>query len=66
MSDEDLPERIRMNADAVRIALGPDATARIARAIAPTLARFAREKLVMPMEVEPSTFVVMQRRESST
>ena len=58
-----LPERIRLNAEAVRIALTADALARVARAVTPTLARLEAEKLAMPMEIEPSTFAVMQREE---
>ena len=63
MPEDALIQRIRLNAEAVRIALSEDAPARIARAVTPTLARLAEEKLAMPMEVEPSTFAVVQRRE---
>jgi hypothetical protein len=62
MSD-DLPERIRLNAKAARITLAPEAPARIARAITPMLARLEAENLAIPMEVEPSTFTAVQRRE---
>ena len=58
-----LPERIRLNAEAARIALTADAPARIARAVTPTLARLEAEKPAIPMEVEPSTFAVLQRKE---
>jgi hypothetical protein len=63
MTEDDLPERIRLNAEAARIALNADSPHRIARAITPTLARLAQEKLAIPMEVEPSSFAVIQRRE---
>jgi hypothetical protein len=63
MPDDTLPERIRLNAAAVRVALDPDTPARIARAVTPTLARLEAEKLALPMEVEPSTFTVVQRKE---
>jgi hypothetical protein len=60
---DDLPERIRLNAAAVRVALAEDAPARIARAVTPTLDRLAQAKLAIPLEVEPSTFAVVQRGE---
>jgi hypothetical protein len=62
MSD-DLPERIRLNAEAVRIALSADSVARITRTVTPVLERLAAEKLAVPMDIEPSTFTVIQRRE---
>lgn len=63
MPDDTLPERIRLNAAAVRIGLAEDAPARIARAVTPTLTRLEAEKLAIPLEVEPSTFAVVQRGE---
>jgi hypothetical protein len=62
MPDVD-PERIRVMAVAARVPLRAEAPARIARAVAPNIARFAAEKLALPLETEPSTFVVVQRRE---
>lgn len=63
MPDQDLSERIRLNAEAARIPLSGDTVARIGRAVAPPLARLAQERLAMPLEVEPSTFIVVQRGE---
>ena len=63
MPDETLAERIRMLAEAARIPLGAETPARIARAVTPALTRIAAENLAMPLEVEPSTFVVVQHRE---
>ncbi|WP_088343373.1 MULTISPECIES: hypothetical protein [Rhodomicrobium] len=63
MADEITPERIRLNAEAARVALGADVPARIARAVAPVFTRFTAEKLALPLEVEPSTFLVVQRGE---
>lgn len=60
---DDLPQRIRLNAAALRIALAEDAPARIARAVTPTVARLEQEKLAIPLEVEPSGFTVVQRKE---
>jgi len=62
MPDVD-PDRIRTMAEAARVPLRADAPARIARAVAPTVTRFAAEKLCLALETEPSTFVVVQRRE---
>lgn len=63
MPEDDLPERIRLNARGLRIALNADAPSRIARAVTPTLKRLEQEKLAIPLEVEPSSFVVVQRGE---
>jgi hypothetical protein len=63
MPDDVLIQRIRLNAEAVRIALAEDAPDRIARAVTPTLERLAEGKLTIPLEVEPSSFAVVQRRE---
>lgn len=63
MPDDNLPDRIRLNAEASRVMLGGDVPARIARAVAPIMTRFAAERLAIPMEVEPSAFLLVQRRE---
>jgi hypothetical protein len=63
MSDGVDPERVRLIAEAARVPLRPEAPARIARAVAPTVARFAAAELVLPFETEPSTYMVVQRRE---
>jgi hypothetical protein len=60
---DDLTDRIRLNAQAARIALAEEAPARIARAVTPTIARWTQEGLAIPLEVEPSTFAVIQRQE---
>jgi hypothetical protein len=57
------PERIRVMADAARVPIGAEAPARIARALTPTITNFAALKLAMPLEVEPSTYTVVLRRE---
>jgi hypothetical protein len=63
MPDDSLADRIRLNAAAARVALGEDAPARIARAVTPTITRLTQESLAIPMEMEPSTFAVVQRGE---
>ena len=62
MSDVD-PERIRVMATAARVPLRPESAERIARAVTPTVARFAAENIVLSLETEPASFVVVQRRE---
>jgi hypothetical protein len=63
MSDHISPDRVIALAAAVRVPLAPDDAARIARAVSPTAARIAAAKLELPLESEPGTFVVVQRRE---
>jgi hypothetical protein len=59
----DLPERIRLNGEAARIPLSAEALARVARAVTLPLDRLAQTKLAIPLEVEPSTFAIVQRGE---
>jgi hypothetical protein len=63
MSDHVSPDRVVTLAAAARVPLAPDDAARIARAVSPTAARLAAAKLELPIETEPGTFVVIQRRE---
>jgi hypothetical protein len=62
MSDE-TAERITTIAAAAQVPLAPGAASRIAGATAATIARFAGEQVEIALEIEPSTFVVVQRRE---
>jgi hypothetical protein len=45
------------------VSLAPADAERIARAVAPTVARFARAKIDLSLETEPASFVAVQRRE---
>jgi hypothetical protein len=63
MPDEVTPERIAVMAAAGRVPLVPEACARVARAVAPTVARLSAERITLAFETEPSSFVVVQRRE---
>jgi hypothetical protein len=65
MPDEVPAERIATMAEAARVPLAPGSAARIARATAPTIARFAAEQIDIALETEPSTFVAVQRQEIS-
>ena len=58
------PERVSALAAAARIPLTPDAPARIARAVTPTVTRFAAEGIALEMETEPASFVAVQRKDA--
>jgi hypothetical protein len=64
MPDDITPGRVAASAAAARISLAPDAAARVARAVTPTVARFAAENLAIALETEPSTFVVVQHKDA--
>ena len=64
MPNEITSERVAMLADAARVVLAPDGASRIARAVTPTLSRFAAGDLAMPLETEPSTFVALQLKDA--
>jgi hypothetical protein len=59
------PDRVAVLAAAARIPLAEDAPARIARAVTPTVARYAAENIAIPLETEPSSFVAVQQRDAS-
>jgi hypothetical protein len=65
MPDEVNAERVATMAQAARVPLAPGSAARIARATGPTIARFAAEQIDIALEIEPSTFVAVQRQEIS-
>jgi hypothetical protein len=58
------PERVAALAAAARVPLAEDAPARIARAVTPTVTRYAAENIAIPLETEPSSFVVAQRKDA--
>jgi hypothetical protein len=63
MPNDISPDRVSALAAAARVPLAPDDARRIARAIAPTAARFAAAQIDLSLETEPASFVVVQRRE---
>ena len=63
MSDEVTPERILAIAASGRFPLDATEAARVARAVNLTVARFAKERIDLALEVEPATFVVVARKE---
>lgn len=58
-----LQERIALIAAAARVPLAPDSRARIARAVTPTLSRFAAAGVKLTFEIEPSSLTVIGREE---
>ena len=65
MPDQVTPERIAALAAAARVPLAEGAAARIAGAVTPTVARYAAENIAMPLETEPSSFLVVQMKDAS-
>ena len=63
MPNDITSERVATMAEAARVPLTPGSAARIARAVGPTIARFAAENVDIALETEPSTFVAVQRQE---
>src|SRR5258708_32567855 len=59
---DDIPaDRVTAIATAARVSLAPADAERIARAVAPTVARFARAKIDRALEPEPASFGAVQR-----
>jgi hypothetical protein len=58
------PERVAALAAAARIPLAEGGAARIAGAVTPTVTRYAAENIALPLETEPSSFVVVQRKDA--
>lgn len=58
------PERVAALAAAARVPIAEDGAARIARAVTPTVARFAAENIALELELEPSSFVAVQRKDA--
>ena len=56
------PERVAMMADAARIPLPAGSASRIAKAVAPAVARMAEPDIAIAFEVEPSTYEMIARR----
>ena len=65
MTDAVSPERVRLCAQAARVTLEPGSAERVASAVSPTVERFAAEDVKLPLEIEPASFVAVQRGEAS-
>ena len=64
MPDEVTAERVAAIAASARIPLDAAAAERVARTVNPTVTRFFAEKIALPMEIEPATFVVIAREQA--
>jgi len=64
MANELTTERVAILAAAARVQLDAATAARVARAVSPTVGRFSAPDIVVPFEVEPATFVVVQHRDA--
>ena len=64
MPDDVSPERVAAIAAAARVPICREWPARIARAVTPTVARYAAENIAIPLETEPSSFLVVQHKDA--
>ena len=64
MPDPVTPERIAALASAAHVPLAEGAAARIAGAVTPTVVRYAAENIALPLETEPSSFLVVQMKDA--
>ena len=60
------PERVATVAAAARVPLPRDGAARIARAVTMPVTRFSAANIALDMEVEPATFVAVQRKDAQS
>jgi hypothetical protein len=59
VSETSMQERVALNFAAARVPLAPESSARVARAVIPTLTRFAAAGVSLRFEIEPSSFTVI-------
>jgi hypothetical protein len=64
MTDDITADRVALFAAAARVQLDAAAAARVARAVSPTVGRFSAPDIVVPFEVEPATFLLVQHRDA--
>ena len=65
MPDPVTPERIAALASAAHVPLAEGAAARIAGAVTPTVVRYAAENIALPLETEPSSFLLVQMKDAA-
>jgi hypothetical protein len=63
MANELTAERVAVLAAAARVHLDTATAARVARTVSPTVGQFPTPDVV-PFEIEPATFVVVQHRDA--
>jgi len=66
MPDEVAPERVAAIAAAARVPLEQTSAARVAKAVNPTVKRFAAQMIALPLEVEPATYAIVASQEKIT
>ena len=66
MPKEVSPERVAAVAAAARIPLPRNGAERIARAVTMPVTRFSAADIALDMEVEPATFVAVQRKDTQS
>jgi len=64
MANELTAEGVAILATAADVHLDAATAARVARTVSPTVGRFSAPDIVVPFEVEPATFVVVQHRDA--
>ena len=65
MPDDVKPERIAALAAAARVPLSEQGPERIAHAVTPTVTRYTAENIAIPLETEPSSFLVVQYKDAA-
>lgn len=58
------PDRVATIAVAARIPLAEGRAARIAAAVGPLVARYAAGDIAMPLETEPSSYLLVQHKDA--
>jgi hypothetical protein len=64
MANELTAEGVAILAAAAGVHVDTATAARVARAVNPTVGRFLAPDVVVPFEIEPATFVVVQHRDA--
>jgi hypothetical protein len=66
MPKEVSPARVAATAAATRVPLPRNGAERIARAVTMPVTRFAAANIALDMEIEPATFVAVQRKDAQS
>ena len=66
MPNEVTPERVAAIAAAARVPLEQSSAARVAKAVNPTVTRFAAQMIALSLEVEPATYAIVASQEKIT
>ena len=66
MPKEVSPDRVAATAAAARGPLARDGAQRVARAVTMPVTRFAAANVALDIEIEPATFVAVQRKDAQS